>query len=396
MKKKLLKVAIGAALSAGVSVAQAGVTVGGMAQVEYFNGTAECSVGSGDSSSFTGSGNCNAGAARRQKSSGMIDNARGRIIINADEEIGSMKALARYEFSVDTANSGQENGNTAIPYDSNERTFDQRTREKYVGLQGGFGTLTLGNLHGVYKRLGGVRWDAFNATVLEARGNGGQSGGDLSSQFGHNGFIPGAIKWETDKLLGPVRMEVLVAPDSNTNSDTVGDTGNGYDYQIGFSIKPISQLEIILAHSNNKEEHAASFFDNDDAKATKVGVRGVFGGTSAFVQYEKADINDSLGGNSGTSTDPEGLELPGADASWLLLGFGQKFGSNEIVLQVGRHDRDRANGAVGGDAMYYAAGYFYNFSKTAKVWTGVRKTDFDSGTLDRETTIFSVGMRKDF
>ena len=72
----------------------------------------------------------------------------------------------------------------------------------YVGLSGGFGAFKFGNQHGVYKRMGGVRWDPFNATVLEARSNGGQSGADVSGTFAHNGFIPGAIKWESGKLLG--------------------------------------------------------------------------------------------------------------------------------------------------------------------------------------------------
>ena len=402
MQKKLLTAAIGAALVAGTSLAQAAVTVGGNAQVEYYNAINECSLGAGlaVAGAYTGSAVCAAGP-RKQRASGLIDNARGRFFIAADEDIGSLKALAKFEFSVDTANSGQSeaNGNTAIgpgatSYDGTPRTFDQRTREKYVGLQGGFGTLTLGNLHGVYKRMGGVRWDAFNATVLEARGNGGQSGAELSPGYSHNGFIPGAIKWETDKLMGPVRLEVLLAPDSASRTVFTGDAGNGYDYQLGLSIKPIKPLEIMLAHSNNKATNVA--VNRDDAKATKVGVRGVFGGTTAFVQYEMADMN----GPTGTAPVIGGLTVPGAiDAKWLLLGFGQKFGGSEIVVQLGRHDRDTrgvSTATLGTDTFYYAAGYFYNFSKTAKAWAGVRKTDAERGLADRETTVYSAGMRKDF
>ncbi len=404
MQKKLLTAAIGAAFVAGTSLAQAAVTVGGHAQVEYYNANNECSTTGAGVGSYTGSATCAAGTARTDRATGLIDNARGRFWIAADEDItGSLKALAKFEFSVDTANSGQAatSGNSAtgsgaqVGYDTTPRGFDTRTREKYVGLQGGFGTLTLGNLHGVYKRMGGVRWDAFNATVLEARGNGGQSGGDLSGVgYSHNGFIPGAIKWETDKLLGPVRLEVLLAPDSGSFSGVVGDTGNGYDYQIGVSIKPIKPLEIMLAHSNNKATNISGVLD--DAKATKVGVRGVFGGTSAFVQYEMADMNGPTGAAPGIG----GLTVPGAiDAKWLLLGFGQKFGGNEIVVQVGRHDRDArgvSTTTLGTEAFYYAAGYIYNFSKTAKVWAGVRKTDAERGLADREVTVYSAGMRKDF
>ena len=398
MQKKLLTVAIGAALVAGTSLVQANVKVGGQAQVEYYNGKVECGVGNGAAvATFSGSGSCAAGDRRLEKASGLIDNARGRFFIAADEDItGSLKALARYEFSVDVANSGQTtgNGNTASPYDGTARTFDQRTREKYVGLQGGFGTLTIGNLHGVYKRLGGVRWDTFNATVLEARGNGGQSGGgDSNSQFAHNGFIPGAIKWESDKLMGPARLEVLVAPDSNTSSSTFEDSGNGYDYQLGLSIKPVKQLEIILAHSNNKEQVSSA--THDDAKQTKLGVRGMFGGSTAFVQYEVGDHNSTGGAttSAGLITTPDATS-----ATWLLLGFSQKFGSSEVAVQLGRHDRDGTGAAAAGgtNADYYAAGYLYNFSKTAKLWVGARKTNAESGVAEKETTIYSSGLRKDF
>ena len=347
MEKKLLTLAIGTALMAGGSLAQAGVTVGGMAQVEYYNGTAECNVGTANAVGggvFSGSGVCTATNSTKHKASGLIDNGRGRVIINADEEIGSWKALARYEFSVDTANSGQgagANGNTSVYYDSTVRGFDQRTREKYVGLQGGFGTITLGNLHGVYKRLAGVRWDPFNATALEARSNGGQSGSDVSGQFAHNGFIPGAVKWESDKLMGSVfRLEVLVAPDSSSGVSAAGNSGNGYDHQIGFSVKPIKDLEIVAAYSNNKQQQSSA--SRDDATAAKIGARIGFGGNALWLQYEKADIDAGAGifnldGAAGSTHDATGvITVDGspADASYLWLGYSLTIGSSQFVAQV--------------------------------------------------------------
>ena len=406
MEKKLLTVAIGTALMAGASLAQAAVTVGGMAQVEYYNGTAECSVGTGTGNGvFPGSGMCTATNAAKHKASGLVDNSRGRVVIHADEEIGSIKALAHYEFSVDTANSGQAvgaGGNTGAYYDgTTPRSFDQRSREKYVGLQGGFGTLTLGNLHGVYKRLAGTRWDPFNATVLEARGNGGQSGSpDVSAQFAHSGFIPGAVKWESDKLMGDVfRLEVLVAPDS---SRTVGaDAGNGYDYQIGFSVKPIKALEIIAAYSNNKEQQSATA--RDDATSAKLGARFGFGANTLWLQYEKVDIDAGTGvfnldGTAGSTHDANGVTTVNgspADASYLWLGYSLAIGSNQFVAQVAKHEREQS-GQIGVEAMYFNLGYIHNFSKTAKVWIGGRKTAAEQGTVSRDTTVFSTGLRKDF
>ena len=67
-------------------------------------------------------------------------------------------------------------------------------------------------------------------------------------------------------------------------------------------------------------------------------------------------------------------------------------------MQLGRHDRDGvgASAAGGTGAAYYALGYIHNFSKTAKLWVGARKTNAESGVAEKETTIYSSGLRKDF
>ena len=251
MNKKLLTVAIGAALSAAPMLAQAQVKVGGHAQVEYYSAEATCAAPGGGAPVFSGSGICAPGTILSRKGTSLIDNARGRFWISAEEDLAAgMKGLAHIEFSVDTANSGD--GANAAPYDSGNRTFDVRAREKFVGVSGAFGALKFGNQHSVYKRMGGVRWDPLNATVLEARGNGGQSGSaDVSPGFANNGFVSGAIKYESGTAFGPkMALEVLYAPHTNSNAAAV-DTGTGNDYQVGVSVKPITDLEIIAVISNN-------------------------------------------------------------------------------------------------------------------------------------------------
>ena len=398
MNKKLLTIAIGATLSAApMLVAQADVKVGGHAQVEAYSASAQCNVGTAGSAGtgiFAGSGICGITNAAGARAQGLIDNARGRFWITADEDLGAgLKGLAHFEFSVDTANSGQAftEGNSSSPYDTTARAFDQRTREKYVGLSGGFGAIKLGNQHGVYKRMGGVRWDPFNATVLEARGNGGQSGSaDVNRGFAHNGFVAGAIKWESEKLLGEiVSLEVLYAPHKSSNG--AGDSGNADAYQAGVSVKPIKGLEIIAVHSNNKGTPTSG--TNQDQKANKAGVRFSFLNMhTLFAQYEKADMNDSAAASVPTGAGITTTAV--ADGTFLLLGYSLKLGNVGVVLQAGKHEREITGADLETD--YAATGVTYSFSKTTRTWLGYRQTEATQAAVTNEQKVVALGLRKDF
>ena len=397
MNKKLLTVAIGAALGVVPMLsAQADVKVGGHIQAEAYSAKAECNVGVNTAAAtgiFAGSGVCAAANARSAKGTGLIDNARGRFWIAVEEDLGGgMKGLGHFEFSVDTANSGQAftEGNSASPYDTTGRTFDQRTREKFVGISGGFGAVKLGNQHGVYKRMGGVNWDPLNATVLEARGNGGQSGSaDVNRGFAHNGFIAGAIKYESGKAFGNmVALEVLYAPHKNSNG--AGDAGSGNDYQVGVSIKPIKDLEIIAAHSNNKK--TPNIAANDDQKANKVGARFTFlKDHTVFGQYEKVDMN-----NSATASVPTGAGIVGVpiDGKFLLVGYSAKFGNNSVILQAGQHEREVTGGDVETD--YLAIAFRHHFSKTMTATVGYRQSEAERLAVSNEVKVIALGMRKNF
>lgn len=394
MNKKLLKVAMGAALASGAGLAHANVKVGGHAQVEYYNGEATCAVAGAPR--FSGSAICGAGTVLETKGSGLIDNARGRFWISADEDLGGgMKGLVHYEFSVDTANSGVGSAG-ASPYDTGNRTFDQRAREKFVGISGAFGAIKLGNQHGVYKRMGGVRWDPLNATVLEVRGNGGQSGSaDVSGGFAHNGFIQGAIKWESGKLLGNIAtVELLYVPHENS-TNTAGDGGNGNDYQAGVSVKPIKDLEIIASHSNNKK--TPNVAANSDQKANKVGARyTLMKNHRLWLQYEMVDMNSSATASVPTTA---GITTTPVDGTYTWLGYHGTFGNHGAVVQYGMHQRDVIAGNTEVEADVISLAYLYNFSKTTKVHVGYRQSTADhsaAGARNSEVSVFAAGLRKDF
>jgi major outer membrane protein P.IB len=119
MNKKLLAIAIGAAVSAAPMFASADVTLYGHAQVE---------VASVDNSS---TGNL----------TNVADNARGRLGVKASEKLGNgMTAIAGFEWKIDTTQGGQATGQ----------------RESFVGLKGDFGTISAGHLKSAYKYTGGI------------------------------------------------------------------------------------------------------------------------------------------------------------------------------------------------------------------------------------------------
>ena len=421
MQKKLLTAAIGAALMAGTSLVQADVKVGGMAQVELYTAETECSgIQAGSVGALVGSipqnrlapsalnGVCGKGnitgangisdnnAVDNVKETNANDNARGRFWITADEEFaGGYKGLAKFEFSADTADGG---------------TADARNREKYVGLQGGIGTILLGNTHGVYKRLGGTSWDTFNATNLEARNNGGQSGG----RFGHNAFIPGSIKYESPKFVG-IQFQALYSP--NGTVETVGgaefkDQSN--DWQAGLSWKG-GPVELIAAYS--KDENTGRLTDtttiratgtadrvrtrsgDDDLVSVKLGAKVAFAGHSLSIQAEKVDSSRT----TFTATNDAALAaianpgipaVPGVtttDYAWLHYAF--KFGGNTIAASYGKASSDEA---VETETTYYMLGYAYNLSKTFRTFAGYRSTQSEQGVETADTSVISFGMRKDF
>ena len=125
----------------------------------------------------------------------ILDNAQGRVGLKAAEDLGDgMTGLAKFEFKADTSDNTTSGSNISLT-----------ARESLVGLKAGWGQLELGNLKSAYKYYGGVKYDPFVSTTLEARGNGGMSGSssygkssalgtggplpNVSSAYGHNGFL---------------------------------------------------------------------------------------------------------------------------------------------------------------------------------------------------------------
>ncbi len=130
MNKKLLTLAVGAALAAGMSVAQAEVAVYGKAHVsiDMFDNDAS------------------------NEETFISDNS-SRIGVRVSEDLGGgLKGLAQWEMGATT----------------DETNAVQTNRNSFIGLDGGFGTIRVGKYDTPYKDIG-RKTDLFNERVGDTR-----------------------------------------------------------------------------------------------------------------------------------------------------------------------------------------------------------------------------------
>jgi len=319
MNKKLIALAAGATFGALPLITSAGVTVYGHAQVEV------ATVDDGTTSNTV-----------------MEDNARGRIGIKASEKLGNgMTAIAKFEFRTDTAD--------------NRRTADGGPltgREAFVGLKGGFGTVQLGNLKSPYKYTGGVKYDPFVATLIQARGANGMSGG----KYGHNGFLSDNVGYMLPKM-GAFKAWAVASPDESA--------GTGGDFSVG-AIFGQKTWEIVAAIMHNDTNGA-------EVDSMKIGGMYKFGNFKIVGQFENLSF-----------------DAPGTpDTDIYFVGGQAKFGNNVIVAQFGNTDA----GGTSADLDYFTVGLIHNLSKRTRLTAGFRSYE-TSATAETET--FALGMRMKF
>jgi predicted porin len=333
MNKKLLAVAIGAALAASPFLAaQADVKVKGRVEVELVNVD-------GDNIDTTQQGD---------------DNGQSRLEFDAEEDLGNgLKAIGRLAFQYDPSNGDGE-----------------VARDQWAGLKGGFGTVKVGRLGSTYKMYGGVTWDPYVATFLQARRGGGMNGGVFG---GHNSFVNDIIEYTTPKLGGFTLQAQYVADDTDPGGSNNVKDGS---YNLGGKWKG-GPVEVIAVTSHQERDNADAL-DN-----SKVGARFTSGGLTAYVQYEDVDNGGPIRANGNSLVGNAG------EGSFLVVGAGYKFGNNLVAGNVGGFDAD--NG--GSDVDYFALGLTHFFSKKTRVYAGYANTKVDNG---EDVDLLGAGIRFDF
>jgi len=345
MKKRIITLAIlGTTAVAVPTITVADVVLYGHAQVEVASFDIDGAPAGGDGIS-------------------VVDNARGRIGIKASEDLGGgLKGIAKFEFKADTADGVAEkdakitdsNGDTATVKGQGALT----PRESFVGLKGGWGQIEMGRLKSEYKYNGGVKYDPFVATTLEARGNGGMTKGSL----GHNGFLTKSVAFRAK--VGPVKLGITYAPSEDDGLLSAAVKGGGKSW------------EAFLAVIDNGDR-AGTAPGTPSYSSVKFGGKVKIGGMHTIVgQFEQNDKDTGA--------------AVGDEPTIVFLGYHLKMGKNTLVVQFGSTDADG-----GTDVDYFTLGAIHKFSKTMRIFGGYRSTSPDT-TVSSDTTVISVGLRKDF
>ena len=371
MDKKLLAAAVAAAMFAP-AVASADVTVYGRVQVEY-------NVEDSDAS----------GADSVQ---GVDDDAgQSRIGFKFKEKLGGgLTAFGKVEFNIDpsdaNSSSGAANGQ---PTPSTADVFN--ARDQHVGIKGSWGSIAAGSFHSPYKTAGGVKWDAFNATHLQARRAGGMTGGPGIG--GHNGFMRNAIYYTSPTVNG-FKVQFAISPDETNAAGTHNESDESdNDYSVAAHYKN-GPWHAIVAHNRNNEVTGT-----DDETLTKVGLRWKSGPWDVKGHYEWVD--DSTAVNSGSTPGIAGNYRIGGgdDGEVLYLQGSYKAGNNIFVATYGNTDVDGAGAQDDYEYDFYTLGVIHKFSKKTRIFGGYSATDGDNAggnanANDRD--VWSVGIRKDF
>lgn len=405
MNKKLLTVAIGAALAAApMLAAQADVKVYGRLQAEVANVT----VGGDQADLTTNNVASHNGVSRGSTRTILSDTGMGRFGIAADEDLGGgLKAVGLVEFAVDVADGGASAAATSAPI---------AQREIYVGLEHkAAGSLQLGRFNSPYLNTG-VALDPFVATMLEARNNMGMSGNadGFGVMNGHSSFVGDGLRYTSPKLVGIQAIVYLGVDGTGTaatcgiangiatgggagNTCNVGTAGAATNGDLSASLGWAGGPASVFVAYNKMANVAPTALGKPEPTSMKVGGQFKFGDNvknTISLQYEK--INRDSAAAAGTTA------TAGDEAVFMFFGYQAGIGNTTIAVQWGAAVNDQTNAAGTAEKAggYFAVGAIYNFSKTARVFGGLRGTALlDSAATNdkyRDESVYTLGVRKDF
>ncbi len=335
MKKNVIALAVAAALAAPLA-AQAEVTITGGLQAELV--------------SVSGDGAPNGLYAMDAMEYGAQNSGNyGFLKFAASEDLGGgMKALAVY------------NMQTAVD-------DVLATRDAFVGLTGGFGTVLAGKLATPYKSST-VSWDPFLATAAQARGSYGMSALQ-------NGYVNNALAYANK--FGPATVVLALVLDET--KDTTPGTNDTYgNHAKSFSVNaPVGPVEVAVAYIDMTDMGATSA---PDKTATKVGVKWNSGAITVAGQYEVIDKGLS-GGNDGDNV--------------LYVTASFAAGANTFSAGLGQTTEKNTGGADDVVKGYTAIGMKHAFSKSTSAHVAFRSSTNDDAA-DNDESVLTAGLRVGF
>jgi len=302
-----------------------------------------------------------------------VVNNGSKLGIKGFEELGGgLKAFYQYEFSVDMTEGGNFSG----------------ANQKFVGLSGAFGAVTLGTQDTPYWKILNIT-DVFNSSRMFDGGV--YLGAGLTEQTDDNGglsTLANSIDYQTPNF-GGFSAEALLVLDGRINAPQgFSDGVDIWNFNLKYSQGPFfAGLTYVKLEGDDRVaigQNLTADFDLDNwglglgYKTDQFMISGI------FEQGSFANVN------SERHTYLNGVRLADGDEaqSWLLVGQ-YALGNNVLRAAYGQTD----TGIDGEDTIdNWRLGYQYNFSKRTLLWAEYFGRDADTRFYGDQDVV-SIGMK---
>lgn len=343
MKKSL--VALAAMSVIGAASAQSTVTLYGLA---------DAYVGSERIGTFGVSN----GDTKTVVNSGGLNGSRWGLRVSEDLG-GGLAAIAQVESGFDISTGGQQQG----------ALFG---RQAFVGLKGGFGTVTLGRQYGAYDDMKGALSLQGNSSFDATGGTPGVSG--IGAWTGYSPRINNAIRYSTNNYSGfSGTVTYGLGEDKAGNRDASSSLSIGAVYSNG-------PIFVTLVHQNEATGPRSATNGKNELQNTLIG-----GSYDLGVVKLGGGYNEARARVNGTNSDK---------AKEFFLGLSAPLGATTLKAQYARSkvSGQAADNSIGLEALY-------DFSKRTTAYVGYNITEYkDAGPTggDLKNRRFGVGLRHKF
>ena len=275
-------------------------------------------------------------------------------------------------------------------------------RQAYVGVAGGFGTVTFGRQYTPLDAIWGS-YDAqgyyASAPIGYAWNNGPQNYGSSAAVVGvHNdtGRINNSILYATPTMSG-FSGSVMWAPGENKNPVTGVGATRYYGFNAQYANGPIG---VGLGYENTNFKTAATTATMSN---WTLGGQYDFGVAKLYAMYERGRSNIAAGSSFGTNTTNGviagfgGVATgPGTDRGW-DVGVTVPVGAANVGVSYAQERTSATGSNLDGKNRAFGANVNYSLSKRTTVYaiamSGRSTTAADVRT---KNTAYSVGLRHEF
>jgi len=374
MNKKLIAVAIGAALSGSAFAQSSNVTLYG--RIHQAVESVET----------------NTDVNRDPRSQRNLQGLGSRIGVRGVEDLGGgLKGVFGFEAGVNSDESEQaSNGATAAAKTNNTGNAFGITRNAYVGLDtGSTGRVVIGILDGavnaplysqIFKAITDINHDVGTAQFASGRGDTLRGNQRLTDAIGYDVTVSGV------QVAARYAMSTAVAQPAGTNN--VAGAANGEQGGNNFSIAATTKMGAFdLGAGYEREDYSVNAL-RIAADTFKNRVQGVVGYTDGPLK-----VGLTLARNNFTDATRGATNLQDSENEYGISG-AYKIGAKGQAI-VNYFNRDVA-GTANAERSQTQVGYKYNFSNRTMAYGMIQRLDTNTKTNASDSRAVIVGVRHNF